>query len=255
MPRVYWIVFIVLALPATAYGGSRDVFEGVLRGVAGELDRQQQDAARRHYEARSLYDACMAGSGTACDLAVKHRALDGRARQAVRARMRALDAEREAQLQAYQAFVADWNHCGQRSDAEACARALAFTGLSMADRQQLQRWQDDIAARALAERRRREATTAVARIVVPVPSPAVAPAVTIARVPERERPMLPVVMGLVVLAATVAGIVWFVQMSGPPVARAHEHVFAAAPAMAVPEFVPLTGDFATDVRSVLASDT
>lgn len=255
MPRVYWIVFFILALPATADGGSRDVFEGVLQGLAGELDRQQQDAARRQHEARSLYEACMAGSGPACDLAVTHRALDGRARQAIRARMRAIDAEREAQLQAYRRYTTDWTHCSERDDADACTRALAYPSASDTDRQQLLSWRADITARALAAQRQREAEAARVLVLPPEPSPTtVAPPIATGSAPDAGRSVLIAGIWLGVLGATVAGVVWLVQPPAAMPSRAHHPAFASAD-ISAPAFVPMTGDFPTDVRRILAAET
>lgn len=260
MPRVLWIALCLLFLPAAGVAGGRDVFESVLQGLANELDRQQFEAARQQSDATALYNACMAGSGPACDLAVTNRWLSARARQAVRVRMREIDTQREAQVQAHQRFTGDWSACAERDDAAACARALDYPDLSENDRRRLRDWQADIAARALARQREAEAATAAAARPVPEPQPEVRPVATpvnaqpvvTGSVPDNGRAFVSAALVLAVFAAIVAAVIWLVPGTMPPPQRSSDSTLAASPAVSVPEFMPLTGDFPTDVRRMLA---
>lgn len=253
MSRVL-LALLLLAVPCAGQGADRDLVQGVLQGVFGEIERQAQQTAREQTDARLLVDACLAGSGPACDLAVRSRWLGAKARRAVRAQMEALEAERVAAIRAEEQFIADWSAC-ERGEDGACLRALAYPSLRFADRQTLEGWRHEIAARELETQRQREATIAARQ------TSAVSPVVTgslplgEAQPIETQRdPWTPEPWHLVVMVG-LAATAWVLLRPEPALPRQHvqEPVGSFAPDLDPdPDFVSLTGDFPTDVRRVLS---
>jgi len=261
MSRVL-LVLLLLAVPCTGQAADRDLIQGVLQGVFGELERQAEQTSREQADARLLYDACLAGSSPACDLAVKSRWLGNKARRAVKAQMNRLEAERLATIQAHEQFVADWSGCGDRSEDDACARALAYPGLGFADRQTLEGWRHQIAAREAEAQRRHEAAIAAQQTPVTQTAETAAP-VTITdsiplagpqRIETQRDPWRPQPWHLVVVVGLVATMWVLLQ---PERTMQPQQVRDPAASFASdlgpdPKLIPMTGDFATDVRRVLS---
>lgn len=278
-------LLMLVPTPVNAADG-RDVFTGILQGLAGEIDRQQQRKAEKRAQQlfNRLFPACAGGDVGACDSILEIPNLTPDTRETIW-QQRQFHATQKQEQQA--AFTANWNTCQRLTDVTACDAALAFSGLVEADRSKLVIWRSEaeargrIAAERAAQelREQREAEVRAARnamwqqaIAEQQAAQARKEAETARAVAAQEkaaeqqrlrkesdqqRIMLLVVMavGMLVMAGlAVQGFRTMPPRSPPiaplvsesPPATVQEHSDAT-----VPRFLPLTGHFPTDIRNAL----
>ncbi len=282
-------LLMLVPTPVNAVDG-RDVFTGILQGLAGEIDRQQRRKAEKRAQQlfNNLFPACAGGDVGACDSILAIPNLTPDTRETIW-QQRQFHATQKHEQQA--TFTANWNTCQRLTDVAACDAALAFSGLVEADRSKLVIWRSEaeargrIAAERAAQelRERREAEERAARnamwqqaIAEQKAAQARKEAETARAVAAQERAaeqerrrkesdqqrlMLLVVMAVGILVMAGLAVRGFRTMPprSPPIAPLVAESPPAAveeqSAVAAPPFLPLTGHFPTDIRNALQEMT
>ena len=158
MRKMLLIIGLLLAMSNMAHmaqaGNGREIIDGVLGNIIGEIGRQQQDLYNRQaYEANALAQSCFTGNDGACTYALRHPQLTPDLRAAVLDRLKAIAGQRKDEERARKTFVANWNICRDHADMAACDAALNFQKLAGKDRRQLEAWRNTIFARAQEQQR------------------------------------------------------------------------------------------------------
>ncbi len=278
-------LLMLVPTPVNAVDG-RDVFTGILQGLAGEIDRQQRRKAEKRAQQlfNRLFPACAGGDVGACDSILEIPNLTPDTRETIW-QQRQFHTTQKQEQQA--AFAANWNTCQRLTDVTACDAALAFSGLVEADRSKLLIWRSEAEARrriaavraAQELREQREAEERAARnamwqqaIAEQKAAQARKEAETARAVAAQERAaeqerrrkesdqqrlMLLVVMAVGMLVMAGLAIRGFRTMPprSPPIAplvvESPPTIVQEHSAVAAPQFLPLTGHFPTDIRNAL----
>ena len=278
-------LLMLVPTPVEAADG-RDVFTGILQGIAGEIDRQQRRKAekRAQQDFNRLFPICAGGDVGACDSILEIPNLTPDTRETIW-QQRQLHAAQKQEQQA--AFTANWSTCQRLTDVAACDAALAFSGLVEADRSKLLIWRSEAEARrriaaeraakellerreaeerAVRERLRQQAIAAQEAEQARKKTETARAFAAQERAAEQERRrkesdqqriMLLVVMavGMLVMAGLAVRGFRTMPPRSPPIAP----LVAESPPAAVheqstvagPQFLPLTGHFPTDIRNAL----
>ena len=155
MRKMLLIIGLLLAMSNMAQAGNgREIIDGVLGNIIGEIGRQQQDLYNRQaYEANALAQSCFHGNDGACTYALRNPQLTPDLRAAVLDRLKAIAGQRKDEERARKTFVANWNICRDHADMAACDAALNFQNIAVKDRRQLEAWRDTIFARVQEQQR------------------------------------------------------------------------------------------------------